>query len=121
MIIKKGDYVKHFKGKNLIEKNIYEIIAVKPTYTGDDSKFPEIIIYSPVFQPDKCFVREYADLVSELTQEQQELYHQQHRIDILTEAELALIKTDKFIKEKMAYMEEKENENANKNENKKKL
>lgn len=111
MILKQGDYVKHFKGENLIEKNIYEILAVNPAYTGEKEVFPEVVIYAPLFQTGKCFVREYDDLVCELTQEQQELYHQQHRIDLLTEDELSLIKTEDFIKEKMAYLEEKYSQN----------
>lgn len=109
MILKQGDYVKHFKGKNLVEKNIYEIVAVKPTYTGEKKAFPEVVVYIPLFQTDKCYIREYDDLVCELTSEQQELYHQQHRIDLLTDEELALIKTKEFISKKRAYIEEKYN------------
>lgn len=107
MILKKGDYVKHFKGETLVEKNIYEIIAVNPEYTGEKPDFSELIIYTPVFQKGKCFVREYDDLVKELSLEEQAMYHQQHRIDLLTEEELELIKTDEFIAKKMAYIEEK--------------
>lgn len=70
MLLKKGDYVKHFKGETLVEKNIYEIIAVNPEYTGDKPTFEEVVIYAPLFQEGKCFVREYADLVLELTEEQ---------------------------------------------------
>lgn len=103
MILKQGDIVKHFKGESLVEKNIYEIVAVNPVYTGEKETFPEVVIYTPLFQTDKYYVREYDDLVCELTSEQQELYHQQHRIDLLTEDELALIKTDEFIAKKMAY------------------
>ena len=33
MILKAGDIVKHFKGEDLIEKNIYKIISVNPKYT----------------------------------------------------------------------------------------
>lgn len=109
MILKKGDYVKHFKGETLVEKNIYEIVAVNPEYTGDKVNFPEVVIYAPLFQEGKCYVREYEDLAAELTIEQQEMYHQQHRIDVLTEAEINLIKTDEFIAKKMAYIEEKYN------------
>lgn len=107
MLLKKGDYVKHFKGENLVEKNIYEIIAVNPVYTGEKECFPELIIYAPLFQEGKLFVREYDDLVKELSPEQKELHHQQHRIDLLTEDELNLIKTEEFIAKKMAYIEEK--------------
>lgn len=107
MYLKKGDIVKHFKGETLVEKNIYEIIAVNPEYTGENPDFAEVIIYTPLFQEGKVFVREYNDLVGELTEEQQNLYHQQHRIDVLSEAELALIKTPEFVQEKMAYLEEK--------------
>ena len=33
-----GDLCKHFKGKTLLEKNIYEIIAINAMYTGENEK-----------------------------------------------------------------------------------
>ena len=38
MILKKGDLCKHFKGKNLQEKNIYEVLETGVNYSGDASE-----------------------------------------------------------------------------------
>ena len=113
MILKKGDIVKHFKGSDLVEKNIYEILAVNPVYTGTNI-FPiaPVVIYAPLFQEGKTFVREYSDLTTELEPEKKEQYGQTFRIEILTEAELAYIKTPEFIEKKMAYLQKKEEKKA---------
>ena len=39
-MLKKGDLCKHFKGATLREKNIYEILEVGVTYSGDASETP---------------------------------------------------------------------------------
>lgn len=115
--LKKGDIVKHFKGKDLIEKNIYQILAVNPVYTGTKEFSQEaVVIYEPLFQTGKAFVREYADLVSELSDEQKEVYDQCYRVEHLTEAELVLLKSPTFIRDKKAYIEKKEQEQQNNNE-----
>lgn len=108
MILKKGDIVKHFKGKDLIEKNIYEILAVNPEYTGTNI-FPiaPVVIYTSLFQEGKTFVREYSDLVTELSPEKKEEYGQTFRVEVLTEAELDYIKMPDFIEQKKAYLESK--------------
>ena len=105
MILKAGDIVKHFKGEDLIEKNIYKIISVNPKYTGTNT-FPEepVVVYESLFQERKGFVREYASLVEELSSEQEE--------------EIKLIRTPEFIAKKMAYIamkynDEKKPENEN--------
>ena len=56
MELKVGDLCKHFKGANLLEKNIYEIIAINVTYTGDKAKEPieNLVVYKNVFQENKC-------------------------------------------------------------------
>ena len=117
MILKKGDIVKHFKGSDLIEKNIYEILAVNPEYTGTNI-FPiaPVVIYTPLFQDRKTFVREYSDLTTELEPEKKEQYGQTFRVEVLTEAELAYIKTPEFIEKKMAYVTKKEEEKKAKEE-----
>lgn len=33
-MFKKGDLCKHFKGKDLIQKNIYEVLEIGVKYTG---------------------------------------------------------------------------------------
>lgn len=107
MELKEGMICKHFKGKDLIEKNIYKIVAVKPEYTGERTFTADaIVIYKPLFQEGKCFVREYDDLVAELNDEKKGLYQQTYRIEPLTEKELEEISTPDFIKEKLKYLEQ---------------
>lgn len=117
MILKKGDIVKHFKGKDLIEKNIYEILAVKPEYTGTNvPPIAPVVVYTSLFQEGKTFFREYSDLVTELSPEKKEEYGQTFRVEVLTKAELDYIKTPDFIKKKKAYLESKyAKEETNKN------
>lgn len=108
MLLKKGDIVKHFKGKDLIEKNIYIILAVNPEYTGDkDFDCESAVVYAPLFQEGKTFIREYDDLIKPLSDEEKVIYSQERRVDVLTEDELELIKTEEFIKKKREYIEEK--------------
>ena len=73
MILKKGDLCKHFKGKNLQEKNIYEVLETGVNYSGDASENPikDLVIYKNIRQG-KIFAREMSDLVAELTPEKQQ-------------------------------------------------
>lgn len=107
-MINVGDFYKHFKGNNLIEKNVYKIVAINPKYTGVD-EYPDkkYVVYESVFQNGLCFIREYDDLVSELNNEEKKVYKQDYRIEKLTEEELMLIKDESFIKEKMDYLNKK--------------
>ena len=108
MEIKAGDIVKHFKGKDLIEKNIYEILSINAQYTGTKAILDEAtVVYVPLFQEGKTFIREYDDLVSELSDEEKELYNQCYRVEPLTATELATIKTDSFIAAKKDYIAKK--------------
>ena len=86
MMFKVGMLCKHFKGKDLLEKNIYRIEKIgvdgkdidssKIIYTGDKDLLlsKNLVIYSNIFQEDKLFAREYDDLVSELSDDKKELY-----------------------------------------------
>ena len=62
-ILKVGDLCKHFKGENLIDKNIYKILAVGVTYSGVkvEEKLENLVVYENIFQ-NKIFTREYEDL-----------------------------------------------------------
>lgn len=104
MELKKGMLCKHFKGTNLIEKNIYEILAVNPIYTGTKEDVSPVVVYSSIFQDGKTFVRESADLLEELSSEEKEIYGQNYRIEPLTEEELEIIKTEEFINAKKEYL-----------------
>ena len=93
-MLKKGDIVKHFKGANLDEKNIYEILEVGVKYSGDASDKPieNLVVYKNIVQ-NKIFARELEDLIAELPQEKQEQYGQKHRVERLTDEELEYIKS----------------------------
>ena len=92
-MLKKGDLCKHFKGKNLSEKNIYEILEMGVKYSGDASDKPieNLVIYKNIFQG-KIFARELQDLIAELPQEKQKLYGQKYRVEKLTEDEIKEVK-----------------------------
>ena len=94
MILKKGDLCKHFKGKNLQEKNIYEVLETGVNYSGDASENPikDIVIYKNIRQG-KIFAREMSDLVAELTPEKQQEFGQKHRVDLLTKEEIEIVKS----------------------------
>ena len=85
MIYKIGMLCKHFKGNNLLEKNIYRIEQIGVdgkdinsnliTYTGDNDLFTSknLVVYSNIFQDNKLFVREYEDISKELDEEKKKL------------------------------------------------
>lgn len=94
MILKKGDLCKHFKGKNLQEKNIYEVLETGVNYSGDASENPikDLVIYKNIRQG-KIFAREMSDLVAELTPEKQQEFGQKHRVNLLTKEEIEIVKS----------------------------
>ena len=104
-----GDLCKHFKGKNLIEKNIYEIVATNVKYTGEveNCRQLNLVVYKNIFQENKFFTREYEDLVGELSEEKQKQYNQKYRCQKLTTEEINEIKSEEFIRDKKIYMDKK--------------
>lgn len=92
-MFEKGDLCKHFKGKDLSEKNIYEILEMGVKYSGDASDKPieNLVIYKNIFQG-KIFAREFEDLTTELSPEKQEQYGQKYRVEKLTPDEVAQVK-----------------------------
>jgi len=92
-MFKKGDLCKHFKGKDLSEKNIYEILEMGVKYSGDASEKPieNLVIYKNIFQ-NKIFARELSDLIAELSIEKQELYGQKYRVEKLTQDEIVQVR-----------------------------
>lgn len=108
MEFKVGDLCKHFKGSNLIEKNIYEIIAVNVKYTGEKvDDLSNLVVYKALFQEDKYFTREYEDLVKELSDDEKNKYHQDTRVQKLSDEEILLLSDPEFIKEKEAFIKSK--------------
>jgi len=92
-MFKKGDLCKHFKGKDLSEKNIYEILEMGVKYSGDASLKPieNLVVYKNIFQ-NKIFARELGDLIEELPIEKQEVYGQKYRVEKLTQDEILQVK-----------------------------
>jgi len=92
-MFKKGDLCKHIKGKDLSEKNIYEILEMGVKYSGDASEKPieNLVIYKNIFQ-NKIFARELSDLIAELSIEKQELYGQKYRVEKLTQDEIVQVR-----------------------------
>lgn len=101
-LFKVGDLCKHFKGKSLLEKNIYKIIATNVTYSGDKLEEPlnNLVVYENIFQNGKTFTREYKDLVEELSEEKKNTYNQIYRVEKLTEEEIKLVNRVKNLKKR---------------------
>ena len=109
MKYKIGMLCKHFKGKDLLEKNIYRIEQIGMvgedvnetyiTYTGDGNlkSASNLVMYSNIFQDHKLFCREYEDLCKELDEEQKEKFNQSIRVEPLTEEEIELVNSEEFI------------------------
>lgn len=92
-MFKKGDLCKHFKGKDLKDKNIYEIIEMGVTYSGDRAEQPiqNLVIYKNIFQG-RIFARELEDLIAELSPEKQKEFGQVHRVEKLTDEEVQTVR-----------------------------
>lgn len=109
---KVGMLCKHFKGNDLLEKNIYRIekLGVKGTdidktlvtYTGDNEldTATNLVVYSNIFQDNKLFCREYEDISSELNDEKKLMFNQNIRVQPLTSEEIDLVNSEEFIKNK---------------------
>ena len=105
---KQGDLCKHFKGKNLLEKNIYEILAVGVIYTGTNSegKIEDLVVYKNIFDG-KIFTREYKDLIEELEEDKKVKFGQERRVEKLTSSEIETINDEEFKKMKIEFLANK--------------
>ncbi len=103
-----GDFCKHFKGKTLVEKNIYKILLLNVMYSGDNStkKLDDLVVYENIFDG-KIFTREASDIFTELSIEKQEEYNQIYRVQKLSEDELFQIQTDDYKVKKLEYINNK--------------
>lgn len=118
MMYKVGDYCKHFKGHDLYEKNIYQIIALgvkgseidssKITYSGDHelSTAVNLVVYKNIFQ-DRLFTREYEDISSPLDVDKQVEFDQTYKVQVLTSEEVEMIKSEEFITKKKEFVKKK--------------
>ena len=116
MIYKVGMLCKHFKGKDLIEKNIYRIekLGVRGididestvTYTGEKNlkDATNLVVYSNILQEGKLFCREYEDISSELSDDKKAMYNQEIRVQPITSEEESIISEDDFIENKKEYV-----------------
>ena len=119
MIYEVGMLCKHFKGNNLLEKNIYRIeklgVSGKDidenliTYSGDGvlKESENLVVYSNIFQENKFFAREYEDISSELSQDKQQLYSQQLKVQPLTQEEIDIVNSSSFKEEKNILVKQK--------------
>ena len=112
MIYKEGMLCKHFKGTNLIEKNIYRIVELNVqgsqvdesvvTYSGDNDlkTASNLVVYANIFQDDKLFCREYEDISSELSDEKKAMFNQTIKVQPLTPEEIDIVNSEEFINNK---------------------
>lgn len=106
MEIKVGDFCKHFKGKTLIEKNIYKILLLNVIYSGDNStkKLNDLVVYENIFDG-KIFTREASDIFTELSKEKQLEFNQIYKVQKLSDEELKEVNTEEFKVKKLTYLE----------------
>lgn len=109
-----GMYCKHFKGQNLIDKNIYKILSLgiegkdintdEIIYSGDNDLLTatNLVVYTNIFQENKIFAREYEALAKELSPEQKIEYKQNIRVQPLTLDEIDMILNPIFIENKLS-------------------
>jgi len=125
MIYTVGMLCKHFKGSNLLEKNIYRIVSIGVngcdlsddiTYTGDNDveSATNLVVYANIFQNDKLFAREYDDISSGLSDEKKQQFNQDLKVQPLTEDEIRFVSTNEFIKAKEVAVNEKFNQKIKK-------
>ena len=119
MIYKVGMLCKHFKGNNLLEKNIYRIEQIGVdgkdinsnliTYTGDNDLFTSknLVVYSNIFQDNKLFCREYEDISGELSDEKKKMFNQTIKVQPLTDEEMSIINNPDFIQNKTKLVAKK--------------
>ena len=112
MIYEVGMLCKHFKGNDLLNKNIYrieklgvngkDIDETKITYTGEGElkSATNLVVYSNIFQEDKYFCREYEDITQELSDDKKEQFNQTIRVQPLTEEEIMMVQDNTFIENK---------------------
>ena len=103
MLYKVGMLCKHFKGKTLLDKNIYKIIKLGLSgkdvdtsmviYTGEGilEDASNLVLYQNIFQENKYFVREYEDISFRLSDDKREDFGQEFRVEPLSEEEIDIV------------------------------
>ena len=106
-VFKEGSLCKHFKGKRLMDKNIYRIISfnnkgkdldsnIKYTGVKDVLKATNLVVYQNIFNK-MLFARELDDFYVEIEKEKQEEFGQMHRVEPLSEEEEKKVSSKQFI------------------------
>lgn len=118
---KEGMLCKHFKGKTLLDKNIYRIIKLGlygkdidttvATYTGEGilEDASNLVLYQNIFQENKFFVREYEDISCRLSAEKREEFGQEFRVQPLSREEIDLVNSEEFRIQKINLEEKRKN------------
>ena len=126
MIYNIGMLCKHFKGNDLLEKNIYRIENLgvngsnidesQITYTGDGilATATNLVVYSNIFQDNKLFCREYEDISGELSDEKKEMFNQTIKVQPLTDKEIDIINSDEYAEKKKEFVTKKYSKKINK-------
>ena len=116
---KEGMLCKHFKGKTLLDKNIYRIIKLGlsgkdvdttvATYTGEGilEDASNLVLYQNIFQENKFFVREYEDISFRLSDEKRDEFGQEFRVEPLSEEEIDIVSSEEFRIKKINLEEDK--------------
>ena len=101
--IKVGDLCKHFKGHSLEEKNIYRILHLNVTYSGDHMTPPssDLCVYENIFQ-NRIFTREASEVFEELPADKQLEFNQTYRVEKLTPEEIQTINSEEFKVKKLS-------------------
>ena len=119
MIYNIGMLCKHFKGNDLLEKNIYRIENLgvngsnidesQITYTGDGilATATNLVVYSNIFQDNKLFCREYEDISGELSDEKKKKFNQTIKVQPLTDEEISIVNSEEFIENKKEMVAKK--------------
>ena len=111
MIYKEKMLCKHYKGSNLLEKSIYQILKVHVSgkelgkdiyYLGNDilEEKKDLVVYQNIFQENAFYAQEYVDMISLLSPEIQEECEQVIKIQPLTIEELEMLQDPSFQKQK---------------------
>ena len=116
---KEGMLCKHFKGKDLLEKNIYRIVKLGlsgkdidtsiASYTGEGilEESSNLVLYQNIFQDNKFFVRECEDISQRLSDDKQEEFNQEYRVQPLSDEEINIVLSDEFRIKKIEFMNDK--------------
>lgn len=103
-----GDLCKHFKGKTLLEKNIYKILLLNVIYSGDNAtkKLDDLVVYQNIFDG-KIFTREASDIFATLSEEKQIEFNQTYKVQKLDANEIEEVNTSHFKAKKKEYIKNK--------------